>query len=223
MAKANTNNPAAQGITWSATVFSAGVLYKTAVEAYQRLSEAESDTAHGKNDALISIMFAVATLEAIINEFAAAAAFDAEHGHSCLAPAAAIISEAESSQGSVRLKFDVAKFAISGTTYEKGKRPYQDFRALLSIRNEIVHLKEPKADYRPDNLARYLQSQGLVELPKEGAISVLTAVGTRGVARWACNVVPDMIATLTQHLPADEQGKPAVSTRVVLSRFDRVT
>src|SRR5690242_16492232 len=110
----------APSVTWAAMIFSARVLHGLAIEAYQRLSSVESDTALGRNDALFSILFSAATLEAAINEFAAAATFDGQLGHAALATAGAMLSEIESSNGSPKLKIDVAHFVLSGNSYNRG-------------------------------------------------------------------------------------------------------
>ena len=86
----------------------AGMLYNMAKRAYEQTKSAPSETAPNQDDALTALLFSAATLEAFIMELA----HSAEAGVQLSPPApspvptlARVLDEAESSRGSVRLKY----------------------------------------------------------------------------------------------------------------------
>jgi len=187
---------------------SSGVLYRMATRAYQRTKAAPSHTTRGQDDALTALLFAAATLEAFIAELA----HHAEAGTQLsrvLSPAASlsgVLDEAESSRGSVRLKYLMAKAILSGRPYEKGHAPYQEFDLLFTIRDAILHHKPEKITQDPHKIVAALAPRGLCEREEPHVKSNwLHQVTTRSVARWACNVVRDMVASLRQHFPEDSE------------------
>jgi hypothetical protein len=187
---------------------SSGVLYRMATRAYQRTKAAPSDTTKGQDDALTALLFAAATLEAFIAELA----HHAEAGtqlSQVLSPAASlsgVLDEAESARGSVRLKYLMAKTILSGQPYEKGHAPYREFDLLFTIRDAILHHKPQKITQNPHKIVAALAARGLCEREEPHVKSSwIHQVTTRCVARWACNVVRDMVASLRQHFPEDSE------------------
>jgi hypothetical protein len=194
--------------TASGYFLNSGVLYLVAKQAYERTKSAPSDTAKNQTDALTAVLFAAATLEAFIMELALKAEagtrlFRTPSPVGCLA---GVLNEIESSHGSVELKYLMAKAILSGQPYEKGRQPYQDFQLLFDIRNAIVHHKPEKITQNPHKIVAGLASRGLCEheTPQVKS-SWLHQITTRAVARWACNVVRDMVASLREHFPKDSE------------------
>ena len=185
-----------------------GVLYGIATCAYERTKTAPSDTTTNQDDALTAVLFAAATLEAFIMELTLSAEMGTKLSRvpSLVAPFASVLDEAESSRGSVRLKYLLAKAVLSGQPYEKGLQPYQDFDLLFTIRDAIVHYKPQKITQDPHKIVAALAARGLCE-PEEPHVksSWLHQITTRAVARWACNVVRDMVASLREHFPEDSE------------------
>ncbi len=185
-----------------------GVLYRMAKRAYERTKTAPSDTARNEDDALTAVLFAAATLEAFITELA----FSAEAGtelsgvSSPAASLASVLDEAESSHGSVRLKYLMAKAILSGRPYDKGHAPYQDFNLLFTIRDAILHHKPEKITQDPHRILAALVARGLCEREAPHVKSSwLHQITTQAVARWACNVVCDMVVSLREHFPDDAE------------------
>lgn len=185
-----------------------GVLYNMAKRAYERTKSAPSETAPNQDDTLTALLFSAATLEAFIMELA----HNAETGVRLFTPApspvstlARVLDEVESSRGSVRLKYLMAKAILSGESYDKGSKPYQDFELLFTIRDAIVHHKPEKiTQEQPHKIVAALAARGLCEREKPHVMSSwLSKITTRAVARWACNVVRDMVASIGEHFPED--------------------
>ncbi|MGB2985248.1 MAG: hypothetical protein WBE26_05140, partial [Phycisphaerae bacterium] len=121
---------------------------------------------------------------------------------------AAALEEVESSRGSVKLKYLMAKTILSGRPYDKGRQPWQDFDLLFSIRDAIVHNKPQKMGQDTHKIVAALASRGLCERETPTVKSSwLSRITTRSVARWACNVVRDMEASLREHIPEGRTGE----------------
>jgi len=181
-----------------------GILYRMATRAYEQTKTAPSDKASGQDDALTAVLFAAATLEAFIVELALYAELGTQSSRlsSSAGSLASILDEAESLHGSVRLKYLIAKAVLSGRPYDKGRAPYQDFDLLFNIRNAILHHKPEKIREAPHKIVTALTTRHLCECDdvhvKSNWLHQITA---RAVARWACNVVRDMVASLREHVP----------------------
>ena len=193
--------------------YNAGVLYRVAKCAYERTESARSDTGRSQNDALTALLFSAATLEAFIAELAnvakKVAGFDPTSSRTLLAALAEVLDEIERSRGSVRLKYLMARAILSGQAYEKGQKPYQDFDLLFTIRDAILHHKPEEITPEPHRIIAGLSSRGLCERSEPHVKrSWLDQIRTRAVARWACNVVRDMVASIREGLPKDADKKP---------------
>lgn len=200
-----------------------GILFRVAVSAYERTESASSEKAGGQNDALVSILFSAATLEAFVNELALMAKVDSVLcGYKPYQSIASILNETEDSHGSIRLKFLLSRVILGGETYDKGAQPYQDFDTLFSIRDAIVHLKPEKLNEDPKKILQRLRAKGICMDDEPGvAQSWLAQITTRAVARWACNIVVDMVDSLKACLPPEAQE--TLLFRAILSnRYDRV-
>jgi hypothetical protein len=189
---------------------SSGILYNLARAAYERMNDAESDLMWGKTDAMVCLLFSAATLEAFIMELALLLPNDAMlSGVAALQATADAIDLAEDSRGSVQLKFQLAKYVLTGRPYDKGSQPYQDFDALVAIRNAIVHMKPVAITEDPNKLLLALRARKLCEEPKPGVTaSWIGQICTRAVGRWACNVVVEMVDHLKGCIPSDVNTAP---------------
>src|SRR5262249_23130517 len=99
---------------------------------------------------LVVIVFAALSVEAFINELAEMAGRDVDsndRGHvagrpaevQVLADLAAVLGEIEDTRGTVELKYLMLSRLLTGATPDQGAQPYQDFRDLVSLRNDLVH------------------------------------------------------------------------------------
>jgi len=205
-----------------------GVLYNMAKRAYEQTKSAPSETAPNQDDALTALLFSAATLEAFIMELAHNAEAGVRLTPSASSPVptlARVLDEVESSRGSVRLKYLMAKAILSGESYDKGSKPYQDFELLFTIRDATVHYKPEKITQEPHKIVAALAARGLCER-KEPHVksSWLSQITTRAVARWACNVVRDMVASIGEHFPedADKTINPFMLMAFNIKHFDGV-
>ena len=95
------------------------------------------------NEALVSVVFAAASLEAFLNE----SAYLAERkAHTSAEPPivssfAQVMEEAEESRASIQSKFQLGNLVLAGKTYDKGTAPYQEFSDLIAVRNLLMHGK----------------------------------------------------------------------------------
>ena len=107
----------------------AGALFDVAKEAYRRTEGAASARDPGQRDALVAVIFAVVAMEAFINEIAVPASqkpLDLAPQPPSIAVLANLLKEAE--EGSLLLKFSIAKAVLDDAPYDKGGRPFQDFQ-----------------------------------------------------------------------------------------------
>ena len=206
---------------------SSGVLYLVAKKAYDRTKSAPSGSARNQDDALTALLFSAATLEAFIEELA----LHAQSGMrlfptaSSLQALAQVLKEVEASRGSVRLKYLVAKVILSGSSYDKGTQPYQDFDLLFTIRDAIVHMKPERVTQEPHKIVAALSARGLCE-PENHHVksSWVHQITTRAVARWACNVVRDMVNSVRECFPegAEKTVSPFMIMAFSSSHFEGV-
>jgi hypothetical protein len=200
----------------------AGVLFRIAKTAYERTKAAPADLAGDQNDALVAILFAAATLEAFVMELATIAQADGTiFGNARMQALSTVLEEAEASRGSARLKYLLTKTMLTGASYNRGARPYQDFETLFTLRDAIVHLKPENARDRERLLARLSRLGVLEELPPNQISSWVSQVATRAATRWAYNVVSDMVASIAADV-GDAEGDAHLTTAIVTNRFERV-
>lgn len=97
---------------------------------------------------ITSIVMSALAAEAFINELAEAADME-QIGREGITSAildqlqdlANAVKEVEDSHGSVTLKYQIAYLILSGSTFPRGRSPFQEFMQLVSLRNLLVHLK----------------------------------------------------------------------------------
>lgn len=194
---------------WSAY---AGDLFTHATEAHNRsalVSDKETP------EALTAVLFSVVALESFINELVdlASGIGDDEDPPEPRFLALADVME-EIDHASLASKFLMAKWFLSGKSYDKSKAPYQDFAALIKVRNGLVHLKAEQ--YWPgesgllvssmgEAVLRSLESRRLIEPSPPANPGWLNRISTPAVARWACNTTAAMVHSILDTL-ADHHG-----------------
>jgi hypothetical protein len=116
----------------------APTLFSIAVDSAKRITSAPR--AGGHNEALVSVVFAAASLEAFLNE----SVYLAENTRGAppiVSAFAQVMADAEESKAQIQSKFQFGSLVLSGKTYEKGAAPYQDFSDLIAVRNSLMHGK----------------------------------------------------------------------------------
>ena len=196
-------------------------LWGIACDARDRaISEAAANPESWTSDTTVSIVLAAAVAEAFINELPEMVAMERdvsgrapESLSSALHAFANAHAEVERSRGSVTLKYLIAAQTLSGTMFDKGANPFQDFVLLLSLRNDLMHLK-PRDEFTeaqdgtptvkwPKYVAS-LQQRGLARVPDGNVImSWFNTVQTPAMAMWACETAKEIILSVLKLIPDD--------------------
>jgi hypothetical protein len=116
----------------------APTLFSIAVDSAKRIPGIPR--AGGHKEALVSVVFAAASLEAFLNE----SVYLAENDRSAppiVSAFAQVMADAEESRVQIQSKFQLANLILTGKTYEKGAALYQDFADLVAVRNLLMHGK----------------------------------------------------------------------------------
>jgi hypothetical protein len=160
----NTSSEIAMG---SGMFINAGPLFARAKAAYERARNTSShDRELGQMDALDAIVFSAVALEAFINEAVELATQPPPPGTSnppSVNSFATLLADAERSHDSITLKFMRAHHAFTGSTYDAGRAPFQDFVLLVALRDAVVH-------YRPQDFFN-VDARGVVTLTEAKIIA----------------------------------------------------
>jgi hypothetical protein len=116
----------------------APTLISIAVDSAKRIAGAPR--AGGHKEALVSVVFAAASLEAFLNE----SVYLAENTRGAppiVSAFAQVMADAEESKVQLQSKFQLGNLVLTGKTYDKGTTPYQDFSDLIAVRNSLMHGK----------------------------------------------------------------------------------
>lgn len=194
-------------------VGSAHKLFYVAKSAYEQTIEPSSGKGAGLWEALVSIVFSAATLEAFINETAEMAGWRVSSNDSHLKNFAIQMKEAEKKKFSTSCKFSLAKKIFTGELYKDTDALYQDVRNLFDLRNALVHMKadtfedKPKKNVSRQSFTRpvhYLKKKKLIDLPskvKMEEMDLISLISTSKIAHWACDTAAKMIHALIEILP----------------------
>jgi hypothetical protein len=94
----------------------------------------------GHKEALVSVVFAAASLEAFLNE-SVYLAENTRNAPPVVSTFAQVMAEAEESKAQIQAKFHLGHLVLTGKSYDKGAVPYQDFSDLFAVRNSLMHGK----------------------------------------------------------------------------------
>lgn len=205
--------------------FHCGQLWGLAREARDRAEKAvQANKDAWPYDAIVAVVLAAASLEAFINELAELMAMTKVSRQNWnhpialppeLANFAETMDEIEGSRGTITLKFLVASQVLGGKIFDKGRAPYQDFATLITLRNDIMHLKPkdtfddetPGAVTWPKYVTNF-QNRGLAQKPPDGVgASWFDLLATDRLARWACETALSMILAVLDFIP-DSNADP---------------
>jgi hypothetical protein len=170
---------------------------------------------HGQWDALVAIVFSAMTLEAFINEFgdlAASPLASSPENPASINMAGTALKELAKSRAPVQLKYLWAKWILSGQQYDKGIQPYQDFKILIDVRNEIVHIKRLDLyEVTPAGTNPLIQPPFIESLDGRGILADVSGVTPEASwmerlqclvsARWAFDTTANMIDSLIAATP----------------------
>jgi hypothetical protein len=104
-------------------------------------------------------------------------------------------------------KWTILPRALVGKELDRGTRPWQDFKAVVGLRDQLVHFKPDGAEVPA--FMRTLQARDLA-IPDEPSIYWVDAALTDRVAGWASETCEQMFAALARHIgrtdPLDWRG-----------------
>lgn len=193
-------------ITKITSYLHASHLYKVARQAAYRDDGEE-------NDPIVAIMFCVLALEAFINESGVLARMlPTSKKQNIVDGFSSVMSELEERRESILLKYHMALLVFSGSTWNEGAQPFQDFKLLITLRNALVHMKadtwETKGwnQYPKRQLSQYpkfvqaLQQKGLIDAPEKSS-SWLEAIAQPEVGKWACATAEKVTAEFLSVVP----------------------
>ena len=162
-----------------------GALFATAASSAKGISAPSRQG--GQDSALVSVVFAAASLEAFLSESVYLAEFsnyiarikgDIGAASETAATFAQVLDDAEDSRASIESKFHLANLVLTGKAYEKGASPYQDFRLLTDLRNALVHFKSKEyfskmdgkpATFNQEKVVEKLKSKNVLFQPSPGS------------------------------------------------------
>jgi hypothetical protein len=194
---------------------------------------------------LVVIVFAALSVEAFINELAEMSGRDADlfpdRGRTSywpseiqvLADMATAVREVEDSRGRVTEKYERAHEVLSGSALDRGAQPYQDFRDLMKLRDDLVHLRQrdrtdghgfvsPESGVvrRLQQLGRTL-TQGHRPGDPGGGTSWLNELQTPEIAEWAYNAAVNIITAIGMLLPDVPPSGISMMKQRALARMHR--
>lgn len=180
---------------------------------------------------LTAVVFAAASLEALINEVTELVDIEVQHGNNdeLLQAFVEAMLEVERSRGSTHLKFIIASTILSRRTYRRGSQPFQDFSLLMSVRDAIMHLRPTTLMHDEAGAVRIgagkafdqLRARGLVNSPQLNSVTTLLAETSRPlVSRWAVNAAADMAQSFLSLFPEPFQSEVLIDQAEVFRRID---
>jgi hypothetical protein len=126
----------------------------------------------GRSEALVSIVFAAAALEAFLSETAYLAEFAEQKAPTpgVVSAFAQVMEDAEESKASIESKFHLAHLTLTGNAYDRGIAPYQDFSLLIAARNALVHFKSREYFSSAEGRPAVFNQAGVVDKLKSKSI-----------------------------------------------------
>jgi hypothetical protein len=188
------------------------MIFNIAVDTAKRMTSPRREG--GKREALVSVVFAAVSLEAFLNELIELAQDYADTEDASSAAFAQLMSDLEKLHSSIEIRFQMAHWLLTNGPYDAGSRPYQDFKLLFQVRNDLVHFKpDPlveEGEPRPEHSTlEKLRSRNILNdsTAPESNRSWIHVIGTKAVAEWACNTASRVTADLVSKLPVGIWGE----------------
>jgi hypothetical protein len=186
------------------------LLLVLAREAAGRASSAvAANSAVATSDAIVAIVMATSATECFINEFAEVAFVDHEESEALRAMADAVL-DVEAKKGRLEDKFLVASLALTGTMFDQGAQPWQDFAALVRLRNALVHLRpgetaDDQGVLGPSVLKRF-EGQRLTYPIEPGVVGApwTLKISTDRMAWWGYSAALRIIRAIVEMAPKNE-------------------
>ena len=211
----------------ASTIQQAGSLFNVALASANGITAGENDGF--QQAALVSLVFAVVSLEAFFNEtvelanmvlISERAALAGGVVPSSLEPDVVsvfvdLMTDADKARASLESKFILASWLLTGKSLDRGAPPYQDFALLLRVRNQLVHFKPnefttPKVTPEVMSSSRnpvieQLRSRHVLATNIGGPSGWTAWIETKAMAKWSCDVASRMVVDLVSKTPVEGQ------------------
>lgn len=189
--------------------------YLHANDLFNIARRAAASSSSDKDSPIVSIMFSVLALEAFINEAGALAKLvPTADRQKIIDGFSAVMGELEERKESLLVKFHMALLVFSGSTWDEGSQPFQDFKLLISLRNAIAHTKADKWEIkiyesnqdpnRPlDQYPKFIKQlcQKKIIEPPVASGSWLEVLAQPDVADWACQIAKSVTEEFLKIVP----------------------
>jgi len=191
-------------------------IWRIACQARDRaIAEAAQKPDEYTSDSLAALILSAAAAEGFINELGEILnplSFPQEDIYSRYAPFHRAMREIEDARGRTELKYLVGSLTLSGTMFDKGMAPYQDFTTLKGLRDQLMHLKIVNQAVKEGGLLRFrlppkiqtLRTRGLARPDDGKGISWVSALQTDRMAIWACEASGSIMLAFLEMLPDSE-------------------
>lgn len=185
------------------------------------------DSEPARPEALFSVVFAAISMEAFMNELGLASQFKSIPDLPAnIVALGALLEEAEESRAQVMHKYQIAKFVLSGKTFDSGTAPYQNAAMLIALRNTLVHARGEATYAIKSGQMVQLDSQIVAKVRRTGAIASddeicdkwgrqrgtlpemnwLDAISTKALALWSCKAAASLVIAILDALPPGAFG-----------------
>jgi hypothetical protein len=205
------------------TSYQAQTLHRNACQAWERAAAARVRGEPEEGHALTAVILAAAALEAFLNELVIVASRrSGSVAH--VTEFSTVLADMDNSRASVRSRFFVARILLPGPHFDKGRRPYQDLDLRFALRDHVLHLRPEKLESSggaPPKLQKRLSDRGLLPPPPRPVGSTLSSIQTSEVARWACDLVVEVIDFFREGAPSDTDTPDPVTHWLCISDFSR--
>jgi len=190
-------------------IFETGGLLGVALEAARSIKAPPRDG--GQKPALISIVFSVVALEAFMNETRELALDSSMCPPNMEPEVVSVFAECmgDAERSSLETKFVLGNWILSGKKLDRSSQPYQDFAALVRLRNLLVHFKAndsfaesaTQEEIHKDLFNRFENKHILAENTQFSAGSWTFLIETRAVAEWSCKTAARMVLDFCSRAP----------------------
>lgn len=208
-----------------------GVLLLLAANRASHFARLDSDRPNALTaDSLGAVVLAAAACEGFINELPQhVQAFEqsvyfAGQVHPALRNVAAVLRRL-TRRASLANKYCAAAEGFRGVPFADNEAAYREFRLLVELRHQIMHVKPPRMDgsHEADKFVAALTDRRLTLTARglEGRNEWINDVMTPEVAEWACKAARDIVVAILEMAPIGEVDplKSARSALLTPGRF----
>jgi hypothetical protein len=210
----------------ASTIQHAGRLFNVALQAANNIKAGWRD--RHQEAALVSLVFAVVSLEAFFNEAV-------ELAEMCLTSERALVADgripkfpepsvvslfaqemAKQSTAPLLTRVHIANRLLTGRKAGKKAQPFRDLALLLRLRNQLVHFRPNEIYAHRKVTAEMLSTRGnsIVEELRPARVLATNIVGvtgwtdwieTKAMAKWSCDVASRVVFDFLKKVPSEGQ------------------